>query len=73
MSEGLAATLRLILGRGIGRRLLILILLFSSFVTLALTAGQLYLDYQRDVSAIERRIDAARCEWGQTPWARQAA
>ncbi|MDD3518419.1 MAG: hypothetical protein PHQ14_08725, partial [Chromatiales bacterium] len=63
MSEGLAATLRLILGRGIGRRLLILILLFSSFVTLALTAGQLYLDYQRDVSAIERRIDEIRSSY----------
>jgi len=57
---GTAARLRALFAPGIGRKLLILILLFSSLVTLALTAGQLYLDYQRDVNAIERRIDEIR-------------
>jgi len=42
--------------RGIGQRLLIYILLFSSVVTLVLTALQLYFDYRRDVNAIETRL-----------------
>jgi len=41
---------------GIGHRLLILILLFSSVVTLTLTAAQLYMDYRRDLSEIEQRL-----------------
>ncbi len=41
---------------GIARRLLLAILLFSSAVTLALTALQLYIDYQRDRGAIETRV-----------------
>ncbi len=41
----------------IGRHLLAAILLFSSVVTLLLTIGQLYFDYQRDVRAIETRLD----------------
>ncbi len=41
---------------GIGRHLLVLILLFSSLITLVLTLTQLYLDYRRDVSAIEQRF-----------------
>lgn len=45
---------------GIGRRLLLNILIFSSMLTLALTAFQLYLDYQRDVDAIERRVEQIR-------------
>lgn len=44
------------LGRGIGLRLLMLIVLFSSVVTLISTIAQLYLDYRRDVSAIEARL-----------------
>ena len=44
------------LGRGIGRRLLILILLFSSLVTLVLTGVQLYFDYKRDVASISDRF-----------------
>jgi len=42
---------------GIGRRLLLLILIASSLVTLILTATQLYLDYRRDLDGIERRLD----------------
>ncbi|OEJ67773.1 EAL domain-containing protein [Magnetovibrio blakemorei] len=41
-------------------RLLINILLFSSFITLLLTTAQLYLDYHRDVSAIEQRLNEIR-------------
>lgn len=44
------------LGRGIGLRLLMLIVLFSSVVTLISTLAQLYLDYRRDVDAIEARL-----------------
>ena len=43
--------------RGIGWRLLLLILLFSSLVTLVLTAFQLYIDYEREVSEIEQRFE----------------
>ena len=42
---------------GIGVRLLAAVLLFSSIVTLTLTALQLYLDYDREVSVIETRLD----------------
>lgn len=48
---------RLIRRHGIGARLLFLIVLFSSVVTLVATSLQLYLDYQRDVDAIARRLD----------------
>lgn len=40
-----------------GRRLLAAVLLFSSIVTLMLTALQLYLDYDREVGVIETRLD----------------
>ena len=43
-------------GRGIGARLLIRVILFSSAVTLVLTTLQLYLDYRRDVSVIDQRL-----------------
>ncbi len=43
--------------RGIGRRLAIYILTFSSVVTLLSTALQLTLEYQRDVSDIEARLE----------------
>ena len=49
-----------ILGRsrsGIGLRLLAGVLLFSSAVTLALTALQLYLEYEREVGVIKSRLD----------------
>jgi len=42
---------------GVAPRLLALILLFSSAVTLLSTGLQLYLDYRRDVNAIESRLD----------------
>jgi len=42
---------------GIGLRLLAGVLLFSSAVTLALTALQLYLEYEREVGVIESRLD----------------
>ena len=44
-------------GRGIAFRLLVSVLLFSSAVTLTLTALELYLDYKRDVAAIDVRLD----------------
>jgi len=43
--------------RGIGWRLLLSILLFSAFITLILTAFELYLDYRRGVGALEARLD----------------
>ncbi len=43
--------------QSIGFRLLTLILLFSSAVTLVSTLLELYLDYRRDVGAIESRLD----------------
>ena len=46
-----------ILRGGIAARLLFYVLLFSSAVTLVLTAVQLYLNYRYDVSVIERRLD----------------
>jgi PAS domain S-box-containing protein len=42
---------------GVGLRLLAAVLLFSSIVTLTLTALELYLDYDREVSVIETRLD----------------
>ncbi|MGY8708225.1 ATP-binding protein [Bradyrhizobium sp. 18BD] len=42
---------------GVGPRLLAAVLLFSSIVTLMLTALQLYLDYNREVGVIETRLE----------------
>src|SRR5947209_17569664 len=42
---------------GVGPRLLAAVLLFSSIVTLTLTALQLYLDYDREVGVIATRLD----------------
>jgi PAS domain S-box-containing protein len=44
------------LTEGIGARLLVRVLLFSSAITLILTALQLYLDYRRDVGIIQDRL-----------------
>jgi hypothetical protein len=41
---------------GIGWRLLVRVLFFSSVITLLLTLMQLYLDYRRDVQAIDLRM-----------------
>lgn len=43
--------------RGIGPRLLVHVLLFSSVVTFVLTAAQLFLDYQGDIRDLERRFE----------------
>jgi PAS domain S-box-containing protein len=40
----------------IGWRLLVRVLLFSSVITLLLTLTQLYLDYRRDVGAVDQRM-----------------
>lgn len=45
------------MGRGVGPRLLGLILLFSSIVALVSTVVQLYADYRRDIGAIHGRLD----------------
>jgi PAS domain S-box-containing protein len=42
---------------GVGPRLLAAVLLFSSIVTLTLTALQLYLDYKRELGVIDTRLD----------------
>ena len=42
---------------GIGARLLISVLLISSFVTVILTALQLYAGYRRDVAEVESRLE----------------
>src|SRR5262245_49411416 len=42
--------------RGIGVRLLVRVVLFSSAITLILTLMQLYFDYRRDVGLIEDRL-----------------
>jgi PAS domain S-box-containing protein len=44
-------------GGGIAVRLLVSVLLFSSAVTLTLTALQFYLDYRRDIEAVDVRLD----------------
>jgi PAS domain S-box-containing protein len=48
-------SLRGLLG-GIGWRLLVRVLFFSSVITLLLTLMELYLDYRRDVGAIDQRM-----------------
>jgi signal transduction histidine kinase len=45
---------------GIGKRLVVVILLFSSVITLILTSFQLYLDFRRDVDTIEMRLEEVR-------------
>lgn len=62
VASGAASTLLSLPGlrHGIGFRLLALILLFSSVVTLLATAFQLYLDYRNDVRDIEIRIEEVR-------------
>ncbi len=42
---------------GIGQRLLVQIILFSSLITLVATLIQLYTDYHRDVGTIKNRLD----------------
>jgi PAS domain S-box-containing protein len=54
--HGLPVRSPVALGRGLGGQLLVRVLLFSSVVTLILTALQLYLDYRRDISILDRRL-----------------
>ena len=55
-SEGLKSLLLTFLFRGIGRRFAVYILLFSSIITLFITAIQLLNDYRRDIGIIEDRL-----------------
>jgi two-component sensor histidine kinase len=48
---------RLPLGRGIARKFIVGILLFSSLITLSATGLQLYLDYSYDINSIESSLD----------------
>jgi signal transduction histidine kinase len=50
--------------RGIGLRLLAIVVLFSSGVTLVLTSAEFYLDYRRGVSAIDARLDEIGAGYG---------
>lgn len=52
--------------RGIGRRLAVYILAFSSIVTLLSTVLQLSLEYQRDVSDIESRLAQIEGSYGHS-------
>jgi PAS domain S-box-containing protein len=56
--RSIATAWRALPGRsgGIGWRLLVGVLLFSSVITLLLTLTQLYLDYRRDIGAIDLRM-----------------
>ena len=47
---------RMVSRRGIGFRLLAMIVMFSSLVTLAATLSQLYLDYRQQVGTIQARM-----------------
>ncbi|MBD3669661.1 MAG: response regulator [Gammaproteobacteria bacterium] len=42
---------------GIGRRLIVALILFSSFMTAIITTFELYLDYDQDINGIEKRIE----------------
>jgi Periplasmic sensor domain found in signal transduction proteins len=57
---------------GIGWHLLVRVLFFSSVITLLLTLAQLYLDYRRDVRAIDQRMseidDGYRQSLGEGLW-----
>jgi PAS domain S-box-containing protein len=50
--------------RGIGFRLLGVVVLFSSAVTLVLTSIEFYLDYRRGVDAIDARLDEIGAGYG---------
>ena len=48
---------RLSLNRGIARKFIVGILLFSSLITLLATSLQLYLDYSYDINSIEKNLE----------------
>jgi PAS domain S-box-containing protein len=54
------------LRRGIGLRLLVRVLLFSSVITLLLTLSDLYLDYRYDVGTIEDRLTEIEVSYRQS-------
>ncbi len=58
--------LRIFPFKGAGRRFAVNILMFSSLVTLIITALQLYSDYHRDISAIEKRLKEIRTTYQET-------
>jgi PAS domain S-box-containing protein len=51
---------------GIGWRLLIRALFFSSVITLLLTMTELYLDYRRDIQAIDQRMSQIDGSYGRS-------
>jgi signal transduction histidine kinase len=51
---------------GVGRRLLVRMLLFSSAITLLLTVLQLFVSYRRDVDTIERQIAEIASSYGRS-------
>jgi hypothetical protein len=51
---------------GIGWRLLVRVLFFSSVITLLLTLTQLYLDYHRDVRAVDQRMSEIDSSYRQS-------
>ncbi len=53
-------------GTGMGRRFALLIVLFSSIVTLLATALQLSLEYERDVDAIGAQLQQVRVSYGDS-------
>ena len=61
-----ATRIRDLAKRGIGRRLAVYILAFSSVVTLLSTALQLSLEYQRDVFDIETRLAQIRVSYANS-------
>jgi len=46
-----------VFGSGIGRSLLLGVVLFSSIVTLVLTSVQIYFDYERGIGVIDKRLE----------------
>jgi PAS domain S-box-containing protein len=50
---------------GIGWRLLVRVLFFSSVITLLLTLAQIYVDYRSDVRAVDQRMSEIDAGYGQ--------
>jgi len=66
--RSIAAALRSLPGLlgGVGWRLLLRVLFFSSVITLILTLAQLYFDYRRDVEAIDLRMSEIDSVYGRS-------
>jgi two-component sensor histidine kinase/PAS domain-containing protein len=65
-SEGLKPLFLTFLSRGIGRRFAGYILLFSSIITLCITAIQLLNDYRRDINIIENHFQEIKTIYQDT-------